>query len=329
MNIYKTFKSKYKYWSEILELRKRALTATQGHQVHMYNWCQFWYQDMWYVDFIEKRGLLKGKPQLKIGIYSIFAPMWLRLFDNSDIRIFQARENLHKSSMQGWLHHFLDDPKIDLSIGFDYIEHPQYLRIPFWMTWSIFSPTDNYEDIKNKINKMNSVDNHDYDDRHFASFLSSHDDIGRRLLFEQMSAIGNVHCDGKLFHNNNTLKSLYNDDKLEYLKHYRFNITPENTNYEGYVTEKLFEAIYSGCVPIYHGSNNNPEPNVLNQDAIIFVEMGKENSEAMNFVSELNSDKNKYMEFACQKRFIKGAEDVIWNYYEILENKLIEIIANI
>lgn len=66
---------KYKYWAKIVERRKMAASATKGHQVHMYNWCNFWPQDMWYIDFIEKRGLLKGKPNLKVGLYSIFAPM--------------------------------------------------------------------------------------------------------------------------------------------------------------------------------------------------------------------------------------------------------------
>ena len=100
---------KYNYWTKIIERRKMAATATKGHQVHMYNWCNFWSQDMWYIDFIEKRGLLKGKPNLKLGLYSIFAPMWLRIFDNSDIRIFQARENLHKKVMEKWLHQFVKD----------------------------------------------------------------------------------------------------------------------------------------------------------------------------------------------------------------------------
>lgn len=320
---------KYNYWTKIIERRKMAATATKGHQVHMYNWCNFWSQDMWYIDFIEKRGLLKGKPNLKLGLYSIFAPMWLRIFDNSDIRIFQARENLHKKGMEKWLHQFVDDPKIDLSIGFDYIDHPQYLRIPFWLTWNVFSPTDTFDDIKNKIARMNSAENHSFINRKFSAFLSSHDDIGRSLIFNQMSKIDRVDCDGKLFHNNDELKCLYGDNKLEYLKHYRFNITPENTNYKGYVTEKLFEAIYAGCVPIYNGGDNYPEPDVLNQEAIIFVEMGRENIDAVKLVSELNSDEKKYMDFACQKRFVDGAEDVIWGYYETLEKKLREIIANV
>ena len=68
---------------------------------------------------------------------------------------------------------------------------------------------------------------------------------------------------------------------------------------------------------------------MLNQEAIIFIEMGKENIDAIKLVSELNSDEKKYMDFACQKRFVDGAEDVIWGYYETLEKKLREIIANV
>ena len=197
------------------------------------------------------------------------------------------------------------------------------------LTWNVFSPTDTFDDIKNKIARMNSAENHSFINRKFSAFLSSHDDIGRSLIFNQMSKIDRVDCDGKLFHNNDELKCLYGDNKLEYLKHYRFNITPENTNYKGYVTEKLFEAIYAGCVPIYNGGDNYPEPDVLNQEAIIFVEMGRENIDAVKLVSELNSDEKKYMDFACQKRFVDGAEDVIWGYYETLEKKLREIIANV
>lgn len=92
--------------------------------------------------------------------------------------------------------------------------------------------------------------------------------------------------------------------------------------------KKPSRAMNAGCIPIYHGSDNYPEPNVLNQDAIIFIVMGKDNSNAIKLISELNSDKKKYMDFACQKRFIVGAEDVIWEYYERLEKKLKEIIAN-
>ncbi len=67
-------KRKYIYWKDILERRRVGLQATRGHQVRIYNWSRVYSPDLWLVNFIEKRGLLIGKPKLKIGLYSIFAP---------------------------------------------------------------------------------------------------------------------------------------------------------------------------------------------------------------------------------------------------------------
>ena len=231
--------------------------------------------------------------------------------------------------MQSWLHRYLDDERVNLSVGFDELDHPQYMRFPFWIMWSVFSPTATFDDIKKQIEQMDSPENHSYDDRKFCSFVRSHAEWGCRKLISHLVGIGRVDCDGKFCHNNDELKTLYNDDKLEYLRHYRFNLTPENTNYDGYVTEKLFEAIQAGCVPIYNGSDNHPEPDILNQDAIVFVEMNQENPKAMEFISELNSNEKTYMDFACQKRFTKEAPEKIWSYYEQLESRLSEIIKNI
>ncbi|MCM1070054.1 MAG: glycosyltransferase family 10 [[Clostridium] fimetarium] len=302
---------------------------SQGHQVKLYNWSRPFAPDAWLIDFIEKRGLLNSKPNARIGLYSIFGPFWLSAFDRADARLFVERENLHKPLMRPWLHRFLDDKRIDLSLGFDSIDHPQYMRFPFWVMWTVFSPTATYDDIKRQIAKYNSPDNHSFDDRRFCAYLCSHNDKGRRKMFEQFSAIGRVDCDGKLFHNNDDLKLKYNDDKLEYLRHYRFNLTPENTNHEGYVTEKLFEAIASGCVPIYHGGDNNPEPEILNHEAIIFIETGADNENAIDLVGRLNSDRQMYLEFANQPRFKPEAPELIWNYYAELESRLKTIIANI
>lgn len=321
--------NKYRYWDDILSTRKALMKFSRGHQVKLYNWSRPFAQDAWLIDFIEKRGLLRNKPKARIGLYSIFAPFWLSRFDGADARIFVERENLHKPWMQSWLHRFLEDNRIDLSLGFDQVDHTQYMRFPFWVMWSIFSPTATFDDIKTSIKRFDSKDNHSFGDRKFCAYLCSHNDKGRRRMYEQFSEIDRVDCDGKLFHNNDDLKGIYNDDKLEYLRHYRFNLTPENSNHQGYVTEKLFEAIASGCIPIYHGSDNNPEPEILNIEAIIFIEVGAENKQAIQMVTELNGDKKKYMDFACQNRFTQNAPEIIWNYYMELESRITAIIANI
>ncbi len=44
-------------------------------------------------------------------------------------------------------------------------------------------------------------------------------------------------------------------DKLDTLKHYKFAISYENTrNQPGFITERIFEAFYAKCVPIYWGT---------------------------------------------------------------------------
>jgi len=44
--------------------------------------------------------------------------------------------------------------------------------------------------------------------------------------------------------------------KLDVLQHYRFNICLENTNYAYYCTEKIWDSIRGGCLPIYYGAGN-------------------------------------------------------------------------
>lgn len=329
MDLIDRLKAKHTYWQGILSRQRACDVLCRDHQVKLRNWSHPFELDLWLVDFIEKRGLLAGKPQARIALYSIFAPFWLSYFDRADARIFVERENLHKPSMQSWLHRCLDDERVALSLGFDDVQHPQYLRFPFWLMWSVFSPTATHEEIKRQIAAMDAPENHSYGDRNFCAYVCSHDDYGRRQLFDQLCAINKVHADGRLFHNNDDLKKRFNDDKLSYLRQYRFNLTPENTNFPGYVTEKPFEAIHAGCIPIYHGSDNQPEPEILNPEAFIFVEMGADNTQACQLIEELNADERRYMDFACQPRFKQGADEWIWTKYEKLESRFKAIISNI
>lgn len=44
--------------------------------------------------------------------------------------------------------------------------------------------------------------------------------------------------------------------KMEVLTKYRFNLSLENTNFDYYCTEKIWDSIAGGCLPIYHGKGN-------------------------------------------------------------------------
>jgi hypothetical protein len=50
------------------------------------------------------------------------------------------------------------------------------------------------------------------------------------------------------------------DSKAETFKHYRFCICYENLrDMPGYITEKIFDALFAGCVPVYRGADNITE----------------------------------------------------------------------
>lgn len=320
---------KYEYWDNILRTRAQLKKFCDGYHSRLYNWSIPVPPDIWLVEFIENRNLLNGHDDKRIGLYSIFGTTKLMRFDKVDARIFVDRENLHKPQMQGWLHRYLDDERFSLSLGFDELDHPQYMHFPFWLMWSVFSPTADFAEIKREVERMNSPENSSFDRFGFCAYICSHDDIGRRKTYEQFNAIAPISCAGRLFHNDDRLKTEFNDDKLKYLREFRFNLTPENSNFKGYVTEKLFEAISSGCVPIYHGSENNPEPEILNQDAIIFMEVGADNEDAIKLVTELNANRKLYEEFAHQPRLTKESPELIWQYYVDLENRIKEIVKNL
>ncbi len=43
-------------------------------------------------------------------------------------------------------------------------------------------------------------------------------------------------------------------NKLDLLNHYKFYICYENSAFSGYITEKIFDCFYSGCIPVYLGA---------------------------------------------------------------------------
>ena len=113
-----------------------------------------------------------------------------------------------------------------------------------------------------------------------------------------------IKCAGRWNNNTKELWEIYNDDKINYLKKFKFNICPENINTKNYVTEKIFEAIQADCIPIYYGSNNNPEPEILNKDRIIFWNFNSDNSKNKKMIHNYNIWEDK-------KNIINGFEQII------------------
>jgi len=109
------------------------------------------------------------------------------------------------------------------------------------------------------------------------------------------------------------------------LKKYRFSICFENVyNLPGYITEKIFDSFFAGCVPIYLGASNIDRYIPEN----CFIDMRKFNSivEVYNFISEISDD--DYMNYLNNIEGFLNSENVTQfsskNFSKTIIDELIE-----
>ena len=115
------------------------------------------------------------------------------------------------------------------------------------------------------------------------------------------------------------------NDKQNYLKKFRFNICSESSISEGYVTEKLFECIISGCIPIYYCNDDVIiEPEILNNDFIIKYNNNNIDS-VVQKIKELDTHKEIYNKFIAKKPLNDNAYIEIIKYYDLLKSRLLQL----
>lgn len=226
----------------------------------------------------------------------------------SPVKIFCTGENVH-SAVSPLASQYRDNCVEDahLSLGFDYLDHPHYMRFPLWLLY-FFGPEPDRNEVASKVRQFNE---RSFTKESFCALVATHDKTGiRSKLHDFFSVIGTIQCPGKFLHNDDDLGLKYGDDKAAYLEKFRFNLCPENDASPGYVTEKIFQALWSDCIPIYWGAERNPEPEVLNPDSFVFVDPANP-SDAIRLVRELENNPVAYAEFKSRPKLLPGAADWI------------------
>ena len=303
----------------------QAQEAKNGDKpIRFYNWWNAPYESLWLYRFVENCRLLDNSSK-KLRFCSVMGQREVLNFVSSDIKIFFSGENLHNPFRAEYADALLCDPGCKLSLGFDCFENERYMRFPLWLTY-VFEPSIEKGAIKQRCNQLRYPQ--DLENRQlFAALVARKDVLGvRTKMYESLSSIGKIDCPSVILHNDDSLKLQYQDDKLEYLRNHVFNLCPENTNSYGYVTEKVFEAIYAGCIPIYWGSYNHPEPKVLNHDAIVFWDFQDGGQNAVKQVADLYSSAKRWHEFASQPRLLPTAEEEVERMMVGFHDRLKELI---
>lgn len=260
------------------------------------------------------------KPDLEY--FSVFGDKEKIKKSNASKKIFFTGEDVENNFIE-YSDYCLTD--VDLSIGFsNNILDDKYIRYPLWLLY-YFGNLTAKDEIKQAIDNFN---NKKYSKNKFCSMIASHDRNGtRKQLLNIINSIQNIDCPGKLYHNDNSLQEVFSDDKIEYLRQYTFNICPENTSTDGYVTEKIFQAFDSDCIPIYYGALNNPEPEVINQNSIILFN-GENGNEITNHITDLISNDTAMKEFKAQPKLLESSIDFIYKKNNLLKDKIQSLFEN-
>ena len=300
---------------------KEQLRIQFPFQVQFYNCWEQPNEQMYWNQFITSRHLLpKDK---KIAIVSVFGKRKILDKLNTDFKIFYTAENLKRPILSKYADHCLGRKDIDLAIGFEVFEDERYIRFPLWMDY-MFPAESTADDIREKCKQLRfpMIDKK----FQFCCMIASHGGDGlRKEMYEKVQQIGPVNCAGRYLHNDDSLQHDFGDNKRNYMQQYIFNICPENTSAYGYTTEKIFEAISCGCIPIYWGAEL-ADKEVINEDAIIFWDRKNKGKDAIKQITELYSNPKLLDDFLAQPRLLPTAEEYILDTFASIESKLRTII---
>ncbi|MCV3392121.1 glycosyltransferase family 10 [Campylobacter sp. IFREMER_LSEM_CL2101] len=164
----------------------------------------------------------------------------------------------------------------------------------------------------------------------FCSFLVSNGNCNqyspRDEIFEKLCLYKKVDSGGK-FKNNINYQVL---DKHQWLLDYKFNLCCENSSYPGYLTEKLFDAFFAGCIPIYWGdpslNSNINQDFTLNPKAYINAHDFNSIEDMINEIKKIDNDNIIYKKILKEPIFLNDF-DITSFYTQKLESFLDNIFS--
>ena len=212
----------------------------------------------------------------------------------------------------------------DLSLGFGQVQHARYLRFPYWIL-TTFSPEDDAAAIRERIRQIN--ESH-FEKSRECVLINKHDPAGtRELVYNGVKDILDVKLAGQWRNNTRELWDDFGNDKEAYLRTFKFNICAENNNTKDYVTEKIFDAFIAGCIPLYYGALNDPEPGLINREAVIFWNKEGKNTENREKILELKNNESFYREFISRPKLFPAAADYVIDTYAKLQEHFARILG--
>lgn len=185
----------------------------------------------------------------------------------------------------------------DYGIGFACLDFgARYLRFPLYPTYDCYPPLLQGE-------YYTGVDSCPPEDRPFCSMVISNHQKRDPFLFrfeEQLAQYKSIAYGGE--YKNNVGGAV--EDKIAFIARYKFNIAFENSEGDGYTTEKIVEALYARTVPIYWGNRLiNKE---VNPSAFINVHDFDSLDRCIDYIGQIDRDPQLYLNYLAESPRLDG-----------------------
>jgi hypothetical protein len=257
---------------------------------------RIWFSDFWpYFDpnnnyfinlFRKHYDVILDDSNPEFLFFSVFGFKHLKYMNS--VRIQYIAENLRPNYWES-----------DFSISFDYDDYRyRNIRLPLYVLYGgvarlLDKQTDfRYTEVKPK----------------FCNLISSNPNAEYRNKFFKLLNL-HKHVDSGGSHLNNIGFTV--QDKLEFINEYRFSICFENSHYPGYTTEKIYEAMTVGSIPIYWGNKRISEE--FNTKSFINVHDYKNLDAVIENIMDFENNPRKFIDLLSQPWMIP---DKHTNYFD-------------
>ena len=110
-------------------------------------------------------------------------------------------------------------------------------------------------------------------------------------------------------------------NKILFLSKYKFSIAMENSEGDGYLSEKIIDSFEAGTIPIYYGDYMLDE--FINPNSYILIRGEKDLYEKIKFIKKIDNDDSLYKKILKENVF----SDV--NFLEKMKNRRDEFLIHI
>jgi hypothetical protein len=97
-------------------------------------------------------------------------------------------------------------------------------------------------------------------------------------------------------------------DKIKFLSSYKFSISMENSEGDGYLSEKIIDSFYSGTIPIFYGDYMIDE--YINPKVYILIKGEKDIKEKIEYIKKIDNDDEKYKNILKENVLIDNKIDI-------------------